>query len=145
VLGHELVHAFQFDMLPGPGASSGASLPLWFIEGLAEYLSLGPVDPHTTMWLRDAAQRNDLPTVRRLNHPRYFPYRWGHAFWAYIGGRYGDQAVGRMMRIGARSGVDAAIRQVLNTDSDTLSQEWHAAVTAKVQPVLGMTTPVRQP
>ena len=42
VLGHELVHAFQFDMAAardfegnpvGPGVSA---LPLWFIEGMAE-------------------------------------------------------------------------------------------------------------
>lgn len=36
VLGHELVHAFQYDIL---GAS--LAMPLWFVEGMAEYLSLG--------------------------------------------------------------------------------------------------------
>src|SRR5215212_80832 len=49
VLGHELVHAFQYD-ITNTNASSGAggalSQPLWFIEGMAEYLSIGPVDPH---------------------------------------------------------------------------------------------------
>src|SRR5918996_1759541 len=49
VLGHELVHAFQFDM-----ARRGTfQLPLWFIEGMAEYLSLGPVHSQTALWLRD--------------------------------------------------------------------------------------------
>jgi hypothetical protein len=29
-----------------------------------------------------------------LGHePEYFPYRFGHAFWAYVGGRWGDSAV----------------------------------------------------
>src|SRR5207249_7203460 len=52
VLGHELVHAFQFDITGHAGPVSegnipGATrLPLWFIEGMAEYLSLGQVDPH---------------------------------------------------------------------------------------------------
>src|SRR5688572_8129004 len=61
VLGHELVHAFQYDIAadasPGGGGSMSAmgSLPLWFIEGMAEYLSLGPVDAHTAMWVREAA------------------------------------------------------------------------------------------
>ena len=59
VLGHELVHAFQYDIsaqrAPGGGSAGGIeALPLWFVEGLAEYLSIGPVDPHTAMWLRDA-------------------------------------------------------------------------------------------
>jgi hypothetical protein len=47
VLGHELVHAFQYD-ISGTNVSAGIggalALPLWFIEGMAEYLSIGPVD-----------------------------------------------------------------------------------------------------
>jgi hypothetical protein len=50
VLGHELVHAFQYDIL-----GANLNLPLWFIEGMAEYLSIGSYDPHTAVWLRDAA------------------------------------------------------------------------------------------
>ena len=53
VIGHELVHAFQFDMTTRPGASPGTTganrLPLWFIEGMAEYLSIGPIDANTAM------------------------------------------------------------------------------------------------
>src|SRR5436190_4554217 len=47
VIGHELVHAFQFDITQapnqGPGQNGAERLPHWFIEGMAEYLSLGPV------------------------------------------------------------------------------------------------------
>jgi hypothetical protein len=82
VLGHELVHAFQYDMT-GQGKISETNypsalrMPLWFIEGMAEYLSVGPEDPHTAMWLRDAARREKgLPTIRQLdNTAKYFPYR----------------------------------------------------------------------
>jgi hypothetical protein len=59
VLGHELVHAFQYDLL-GPNIEG---LPLWFIEGMAEYMSLGPRDSQTAMWLRDAAIENRLPAI----------------------------------------------------------------------------------
>ncbi len=45
-IGHELVHAFQFDMTrrhSWAGGAPGASrLPRWFIDGMAEYLSHGP-------------------------------------------------------------------------------------------------------
>src|SRR5919197_628225 len=48
VIGHELVHAFQFDATSNPNTPPGQNgaerLPLWFIEGMAEYLSLGPLD-----------------------------------------------------------------------------------------------------
>src|SRR2546425_10780762 len=54
--------------------------PLWFMEGMAEYLSIGPIDPHTAMWLRDASLEGHLPTIEQLTYdPRIFPYRFGHA------------------------------------------------------------------
>src|SRR3954471_14890307 len=53
VLAHELVHEFQYDIFARGNA--GAILnplnqtapPLWFMEGMAEYLSIGPVHPLT--------------------------------------------------------------------------------------------------
>jgi hypothetical protein len=95
VLGHELVHAFQYDILD----QNAGAMPLWFIEGMAEYLSIGPRDPQTAMWLRDAAREDRLPKLQDLDNPRYFPYRYGHAFWAYVTGRWGDEVIGRIMGI----------------------------------------------
>ena len=62
VLGHELVHAFQRDILKGTGRSM-MLLPLWFSEGMAEYLSVGRLDTNTRMWLRDAVHHDRLPTL----------------------------------------------------------------------------------
>src|SRR4051812_20355113 len=46
VLGHELVHVFQYDLAAqsGGGMQGLNSLPLWLVEGMAEYLSLGRQD-----------------------------------------------------------------------------------------------------
>ena len=85
VLGHELVHSYQYDI----GLSKEDSvqfafqlLPLWLVEGTAEYLSVGRNDSHTAMWLRDAALRDDLPTIDDLtNSYRYFPYRYARPTW----------------------------------------------------------------
>jgi Tol biopolymer transport system component len=140
VLGHELVHAFQYD-ITGTNVSSGAAgalaLPLWFIEGMAEYLSIGPVDPHTAMWMREAARREKLPTIKELDNPKYFPYRYGHALWAFIAGKYGDAAVGNMLRAGAGrdGGYETAIQTVLLTDSKTLSSDWHNAEFEAYKPI----------
>jgi len=134
VLGHELVHAFQYDLAAqvdiqgrptGPGLQA---LPLWFIEGMAEYLSIGPVDANTAMWVREASFRNAMPSVERLDDPDFFPYRYGHAFWAYVAGRWGDRVVGQMLRAtGPQGDIEGAISSVLGIDQDTLTAEWHEA------------------
>ncbi|MGE5246117.1 MAG: peptidase S9 [Betaproteobacteria bacterium] len=146
VIGHELVHAFQFDLTSGPNATSGMSgadrLPLWFIEGMAEYLSVGPVDPNTAMWLRDAVQHDELPTIDTLNDPKYFPYRWGQAFWAYVGGRWGDAVIRRMFAAAAASGdVEVACEKVLEVKKDVLSKDWQAAIRQAYAPVIASATP----
>lgn len=140
VVGHELVHAFQYAMT-GQGRVSSTNypsalrMPLWLIEGMAEYLSLGPVDPHTAMWMRDAAQRDKLPTIRHLGSARYFPYRYGQALWAYLAGRFGDQIVGQVLRsIGPRAtDAESVLKAVLGIDHETLSKDWHAAIKAAYQ------------
>jgi Tol biopolymer transport system component len=135
VVGHELVHAYQFDITTprdsgGRGGFAGAlRLPLWFIEGMAEYLSIGPVDPHTALWVRDAVLQEKLPRIKDLDNPEYFPYRWGQAFWAYVAGRWGDEMVGRLLRDAARAGSpDLAIEGNLGMKIEQLSDEWHAAL-----------------
>jgi len=144
VLGHELVHAFQYD-ITGTNVSANRAgalaLPLWFIEGMAEYLSIGPVDPHTAMWMRDAARRERLPAVDDLDDPRYFPYRYGHAFWAFVAGKYGDNAVGSLLRAGAVArDYEEALQAVLGIDSKELTKLWHEAEFAAYRPVAESTT-----
>jgi len=134
VIGHELVHAFQMD-ITGTDRSTGSSgpaisrMPLWFVEGMAEYLSLGPDDPHTAMWMRDAARSNKLPTLAQLNDPRFFPYRYGQALWAYVAGRWGDTVVGTALRTaGHGSTAEHAIALATGVGADTLRRDWHQAI-----------------
>ncbi|MGH7606712.1 MAG: hypothetical protein ACREME_05180, partial [Gemmatimonadales bacterium] len=143
VIGHELVHAFQYD-ISGVGRGSMATglgrLPLWFIEGMAEYLSVGPVDPNTTMWMRDAVRRGTLPRLDDLADPEYFPYRWGQAFWAYVGGTYGDAVIGAALRAGGKTGnVRLALEQATHQPADSLVAGWHRALVQSAQPVAAAT------
>ena len=139
VIGHELTHAFQYD-ITGVGRGSMTTglnrVPLWFIEGMAEYVSIGPVDPNTTMWMRDAVRRKELPNFRKLEDPRYFPYRWGQSFWAYLGGTYGDDIVGALLRSAGRTGnVQASLEVMTHRPVDSLVADWHRALTEAAQPV----------
>ena len=145
VLGHEIVHAFQYNIAQsrrGGGIQGLGTLPLWLIEGMAEYLSVGREDPLTGMWLRDAFRRDDFPTIRDLTEgSRYFPYRFGQAIWAYIGGTYGDDAVTQLFRRSLRIGFGSAIEQVLGVEPDTLSMEWKRSVERAYAPLMEDRTP----
>ena len=145
VLGHELVHAFQFDLMARdparPAQGGGGGLSLWMIEGLAEYLSLGRVSTHTAMWLRDAVLNEDLPSIDDLDDLSYFPYRWGHAFWAYTAGRWGDHVIVDLFLAAWLSGAKGAIDLVLGVSADEFTADWHAAIREAYQtpdePTLG--------
>lgn len=145
VIGHELVHAFQYDMTGegynarvGFAAPTALRMPLWFIEGMAEYMSLGPIDPNTAMWMRDAVKNEKkLPDLKKLEDPRFFPYRYGQALLAYIGGRWGDDAIGELLKEAGKSGnLDPAIRKVLAISPDTLAMDWHQALHDAYDPLL---------
>jgi hypothetical protein len=144
VLGHEMVHAFQYDMLDPRVAGS---LPLWFIEGMAEYLSLGSRSPQTAMWLRDAVIEEHFPKIQDLDNPKYFPYRFGHGLWAYLGGRFGDSIVLRLMDAvsdpAAGGGIDAidAIEGITGVKRDQLSQDWREAVSSMYRVSAGTQVP----
>ena len=146
VIGHELVHAFQFDVT-GQKTSEAAfanpailRLPLWFIEGMAEYFTVGPLDPHTAMWMRDAAETDKLPTVRTLGDPRFFPYRYGQAFWTYVASRWGEGAVARCLRAAGRAGdAEFALTTELGVPVDSLSRDWHRAIREWYAPLAAVT------
>ena len=146
VLGHELVHAFQYD-ISGLGRSRGSisagaravgTAPLWLIEGMAEYLSLGPIDVLTAMWLRDAAVSGKIPSIEQLStDPRIFPYRFGHAVWAYVGGRWGDAAVGQILTlIGQGVPYEEAFQRITNSSLDEISESWQTAIRRAYLPLL---------
>jgi len=116
VIGHELVHAFQYHALLGhedTNYDNINNLPLWMIEGMAEYLSLGKRDSYTAMWMRDAYLNHDIPTVRDLTESnKYFPYRYGEAFWSFIGSTYGDTIITPFFKNTARFGLAYGIRRI---------------------------------
>ncbi len=131
VLGHEMVHAFQYHMIINGDSTSIrnlANIPLWMIEGLAEYLSIGRIDAHTALWMRDAVQSDDLPRIKDLDNFKYFPYRWGQSFWAYVAGTYGDEAIRPLFENTAKYGLKLAVPATLGTTVDSLSENWRTSL-----------------
>jgi len=131
VLGHELVHAFQFKKLLNADTSKNytvRNLPLWMIEGMAEYFSIGSVDPHTAMWMRDALINDDFPSLEQMTkEARYFPYRFGHSFWAFVGKTWGDTIIMPLFEKTAQYQYQNAIDSVFGMESSTLSSLWESS------------------
>ena len=132
VMAHEMVHAFQYDIFARGRAGSGLQNlaanfpPLWFAEGMAEYLSLGPSDANTNAWMRDAAMNGKLPTAKLMTQRPdvFFPYRFGHAFWTFVGKRWGDESIGQIMNAVPTVGVERAFKRELGVALEDLADEW---------------------
>ena len=140
VLGHELVHAFQYHTLlvqDSLSLENVSQVPLWMIEGMAEYLSIGKKDAFTAMWMRDALLNRDIPSLKDLtNSNRYFPYRYGQAFWTFIGSVYGDTTIVPLLKNTARYGYENGLRFTLGYDDKTLSGLWKNAIEMHYRPML---------
>jgi hypothetical protein len=141
VLGHELVHAFQYNMILKTGDSTSLNslrnLPLFMIEGLAEYMSIGSVDPNTAMWMRDAVLHDKIPTLKDLTtNSRFFPYRWGQVFWSFVAGTWGDNVIEPLFMNTAKYGYEAAIERSLNVKPEIFSQMWKSRLKSYYEPFI---------
>lgn len=142
VLAHEMVHVFQYDIFAQGRAGNGmqqlaaVAPPLWFAEGMAEYLSIGPRHPYTDAIMRDAALNGDIPSIEDLTERpnQYFPYRFGEALWQYVGRRWGDEVIGEIMQASPSLGIEKAFRRYTGMDLEDLSEEWKEDVQGRYLP-----------
>ena len=147
VLAHELVHAFQFEKLSPLGAFGAGSrpLPLWFIEGQAEYLSLGPDDPLTDMWMRDAVLNNDIPSIDDLAKKqfKYFPYRFGDAVWYWLDRGWGKTGMRAFFLDATEKGIPDAVASALDVKTmEEFSTHWKSDFSMTYAPkIAGRTLP----
>src|SRR5256885_1985205 len=142
VLTHEMVHEFQFDIFArGKACANLQTLnqidpPLWFMEGMAEYLASGPNHLLTETWIRDAVVNGTLPTIEQMTErpDQYFPYRFGESLWEYIGQRWGDAAIGEILQNATTLGIARAFQRQLGLTLHELSDDWREAMNAKYLP-----------
>ena len=133
VIGHELVHAFQFDIARRHGGDTAQ--PSWFIEGIAEYLSHGALEPDSSLWLRDAVISGRLPEGVGAAARDLSPYMFGRAFWSYLGARFGDDIVEKSLKPGRQQrGFKDRIRYATGENLDVLYRDWRAAVIGEHAP-----------
>lgn len=138
VIHHELVHAVFNDMFYGGTIQSIIQnniqlvFPLWFEEGLAEYMALG-WDTNTDTFIRDAVLNNYLPPILQLGG--YFSYRGGQSLWNFIAEEYGREKIAEILnRIKTTRSVELGLTQSLGLNINELSKRWQESLKVRYFP-----------
>lgn len=146
VVVHELVHAFQYDILLGStmgstfSIASGSQPPLWFVEGMAEYFSLG-WDHTADMQMRDAALTDSLPTLEMMTEYRvqngFIFYKGGQSIMQYIAETYGENKIGEMLRdLRDLRGIEDAVKTNLGVTFEDFDDGWRRWVKRRYFPLV---------
>ena len=138
VIHHELVHAVMRDLLYGGTIQNiiakgiTLQLPIWYHEGMAEFLSSG-WETNSDMFIRDAAINEYLPDIKRLNG--YFAYRGGQALFKYIADTYGIEKIGELLySVKAKGNVKKGFKASIGIDLDELNEKWKKSIKKKYWP-----------
>ena len=130
VVVHELVHAFMFDMLYSNGlpsfvtAQSIVSVPLWFAEGMAEWVSLG-WDPNADMFMRDGTIANYLPPLPYSGG--YLVYKQGQAAMRFMEERYGPERMKDLLaKLKFHRNFDRAFESAMGTTVKKFDEEFRS-------------------
>ncbi|RKY85320.1 hypothetical protein DRP98_03120 [candidate division KSB1 bacterium] len=138
VVHHELTHAVMFQMLYGAGVQSiimgmmRLQLPLWLVEGLAEYESLR-WDTESDMYIRDAALNGYLPSIDRMYG--FMWYKGGQHILYYLAEKYGPQKIGEILgKIKITKSLERGLKHAIGINSKELSERWHKYVKKQYWP-----------
>ena len=129
VLTHELVHAFQYDILYGTSVPFTVfGPPLWVIEGMAEYLSIG-WEETGELFARDAIYTDTLPSLEELTAQRvpsgYSIYKGGQSVMFFIEDVYGEHKIAELMQdIRDHSSLRNAVYSTFRLSLKEFSRKW---------------------
>jgi Tol biopolymer transport system component len=129
VIHHELSHAVMMNMLFGTGIQSvvsgitRAQLPIWFIEGMAEYQSRHGWDIESDMFMRDATINGYVTPLSNLSG--YLIYKGGQSVLYYVAQRYGRQKIGEILnKLRGDRETNRAFKSAIGIDLQELSKRW---------------------
>ncbi len=131
VLVHELTHVFQFAVFfPSrmEAIFSGDilySIPLWVMEGHAEFESVG-WNLEADIIMRDLVMNNKVIPLSFLGrYGGYIIYKEGQAFYNYLAEKYGRQKVGEFIHMmKAQRNLDAVIMHMFGVTVEQFDEQW---------------------
>jgi WD40-like Beta Propeller Repeat len=147
LIGHELTHVFQFEILFGGNYLRAATTtaPQWFMEGMASYYG-NDEDNRDRMVLRDAVLSDQVPEITQKGIEGFFAYRFGHAVFDFIAAEWGKDAVRDLVfefrnQVGGK--MDKVIKRTFNVTAEDfdikfrryLRQRYLKVLTEKGEPI----------
>lgn len=146
VLVHELNHAFQFNVLfkgdegLSLGKLSAKFPPLWMMEGLAEYYSLG-MNYEGEKYARDGIITGFYPTLLELEdlyslgYKGFYVYKGGQAFISWVEEKYGEQKVADLFhRMCRDNNSEIVFKELFKKDFESVNREWFIDMKKKYFP-----------
>lgn len=153
VVFHEITHAIQYDILFGEGMRSynmyykTIAVPLWVMEGMAEY----DADDYGTegdMMVREAVVSEKLIPMDKLNgfdhlEEPYLAYKESQNLFMYIDKFYGKDKIAKIINaFTTENSIEAVIKKVLKREYEDFQKEWQFYLKKKYwEQIQGRDTP----
>jgi len=148
VLRHELVHAYQYTLMRKKKTTIEEMftlrIPLWCVEGLAEYLSIGWT-PDGVRYVRDLIISDKLPSVMDLNYlGGYIVYKLGQLIYKFIDDTYGREKIGEFFFLLVYSNsIEKAVKRAFGLSLEDFNAKLKEYIRQNFYTQLGLTsTPV---
>ncbi len=144
---HELVHVFQLSLAARTFARyprfRQPGLPLWWTEGLAEFLSAGE-DSRDEMVLRDMTIAGRLPGLPQLTYAYGgLVYPVGGSIHRFLAERYGEWRILALYAdIWKFGSFDAALLAIYGRSIEQLSEEWQYWMRQRYYPAVASQPPL---
>jgi WD40 repeat protein len=140
---HELVHAFMNDKLADVMTKKRhfnfVPPPLWFTEGLAEYVAMPEPGTEARMFMRDFIVNDrlvDIPNLWRIRGT-FLMYKEGESLIRYIATRFGDEALVRFIENWwFADRFDAVLEFTLGITIHELNRDWKRFLKRRYYPAV---------
>ncbi|MCJ7552996.1 MAG: BamA/TamA family outer membrane protein [Ignavibacteriaceae bacterium] len=141
VIRHELVHVFMtnkiYRTLSDHRIPPDALPPLWFVEGLAEYLSTD-IDAQAEMVMRDAVINNYFVGLENIYaiYGSFLMYKEGQSFLEFISENYGEEKVLLMVEnFWMYKDFNKLLEYILGKTIEEIDNEWLYSLRKKYYPL----------
>ena len=140
---HEITHAFMLEKLRvvmnNHRRYTYNHPPLWFTEGLAEYLGQRGRDSEAHMFLRDAVISGRLHSLKEIWRidGTYMMYKVGESVLHYIATQFGEEAIRVILESWWRNDkFDLVLMRSIGLDVEELDKDWQNHLRRKYYPAI---------